>query len=59
MRVSPCVVCSPQAKARKVIVRKARQAVEAMTRPQELETLQVRHTCIWLPGGDSLRQEVR
>ncbi len=42
--------CHPllQAKARKVVVRKARQAVEEMIRPQELETLQVRIR--WIHG---------
>jgi hypothetical protein len=60
--VSMCCVMQPlQAKARKVVVRKARQAVEAMTRPPDLATLPARRHPRIRPrgGGDSLRQEVR
>jgi hypothetical protein len=39
-----CCLC--QAKARKVVVRKAKQAVEQLTRPQELDAIQVRPTTL-------------
>jgi hypothetical protein len=35
-----------QAKARKVVVRKAKQAVEQLTRPQELDAIEVRPTIL-------------
>ena len=47
MRCCCCFPCHAvimlQAKARKAVVRQAKQAVEALTRPEELDTLQVGH----------------
>lgn len=49
-----------QAKARKAVVRQARQAVDALTRPQELDTIQVgpgrarNTTMLWFVPGPPL-----